>query len=67
MQVSVLHDLLHIATGGEVAVHTHINMDFESVDHQTTFAVLLYHRWALKSYMSGSLVTKQPRLPFIPM
>lgn len=67
MQVALLQDLLYIAIGEEVSVHTHINMDFASIDHQTIFAVSLYHRWVLKSYMCGSLVTKQPRVPFIPM
>lgn len=66
MQVTLLHDLLYIAMG-EVPTFSHFNFDFATANHQTIFAVSLYHRWVLKSYMCGSLVTKQPRVPFIPM
>ncbi|KAK6639269.1 hypothetical protein RUM43_007541 [Polyplax serrata] len=66
MQVTLLHDLLYIAMG-EVPAFSHFNFDFATANHQTIFAVSLYHRWVLKSYMCGSLVTKQPRVPFIPI
>ena len=67
MQVALLHDLLYIAFEEDVNVNTHSNINLSSADHQTVFAISLYHRWVLKSYMCGSLIIKQPKVPFIPM
>lgn len=67
MQMALLHDLLFIAMEEDVNIQAHSLLDFKITDHQTIFAVSLYHRWVLKAYMNGALITKQARVPFIPM
>ena len=67
MQMTMLRDLLFIATEEEPNIANHSSMDFTSADHQTIFSVSLYRRWVLKAIMCGALITKQARVPFIPM
>lgn len=65
--MQVLIDLLCMASQEEVRMDPYPTVEFNSdMDHQTIFAVLLYHRWILKSLVYNTLAWKHPRMLFIP-
>jgi hypothetical protein len=67
MQVTLLQDLLLLSQGKEVSAGTHEQIDITSLAAHELFAVLLYHRWVLRSAVGARLTIKQPRPSFIPM
>lgn len=58
MQATLLKDLLKLVIPEYADVSTHYNVEFSTLNSEALFAVFLYHRWVINSFVNSMLACK---------